>query len=155
MKNNLIFSAGVPTGPDVDRLIAKFGTPEEGTVVTYPEIAEVLGVERGSCRWGSVVTAWKKKLKRESNIVLRAVTNVGFECLDPHKRVDHVGSKYKGGLRAIKKAADIAITTRPEPLTQREQRARDHVIMAGAAIQLAAATEAKKITYPDPEVNGK
>lgn len=155
MKNNLIFSAGVPTGPDVDRLIAKFGTPEEGTIVPYPEIMAVLGVERGSSRWGSVVTAWKKKLRRESNIEIKAVVNVGFECLDPHRRIDHAGSKYKGGMRAITRAADIAMTTRPEPLTQRELRAQTHLVMAGAAIKLAAATEAKKITYPDPEVAGR
>jgi hypothetical protein len=155
MKNNLIFSAGVPTGPDVDRLIAKFGTPEEGTVVPYREIVAVLGVKRGSGRWMSVIEAWKKKLRRESNIELKAVVNVGFECLDPHKRVDYAGSKYKGGLRAITRSADLARNTRPQALTQRELRVQTHLIMVAAAIQLAAATEAKKITYPDPEVNGK
>ena len=140
-----LFSAGIPTGPDVDRLVKKFGVPPVGTVVGYSDIVEAIGSPFGSGRFSSVVTAWRKQLFTKHNLVLKAVTNIGYEVLNNSQRVSFSANRYKQSLRGIRRAANVASTTDSHGLSDEETRARDHIIRVGSTIQLAAATAAREL----------
>ena len=151
MANGLTFNRGIPTDVDVRKLEERFGVPAPGDMIGYDDITDTLKVGRDQNRWRSVVVAWRKKLDREHNILLKAVSNEGFRAMDGHARVDFSGRTYKGGLRRIVKAATIAARTDSAGLTPGELKTRDFIQNAGAVIRGAAATAARQLTYPDPE----
>lgn len=146
--NPTVFGSGVPTEPDVKRLAEKFGTPDIGASITYDEISDTIKESRESSRFHSVVSAWRKSLYRNQNIVLRAVPGVGFEVMDASSRILHCGAKVKRHLRGVGRAADIADRTDGSKLTPDLAKVRDHLVRVSTAIRLTAATEAKKLKYP-------
>lgn len=141
--NALPFNSGIPTGPDVDRLIAKFGVPTAGTVMTYAEISAAIGEAKGTHRFNSVTNAWRKRLYNAHNVLLSAVAKVGYEALANTKRVTVATGKFKHGLRAVRRAATVAAKTDTDGLSTNDVRTRDHIIGVGAKLTLVAATEAR------------
>ena len=125
MKAATIFGGGVPTAPDVDRLAAHFNVPAIGTVIRYDEIAKVIGTGVGESRFKTVFGAWRKRLDGQHNIFLRAVPNVGYEVLNSKQCVVVSASKFKTGLRRIRKSADMAIRINKAELGAEEQRVCD------------------------------
>lgn len=150
----LTFTDGIPTAPDVKRLVEKFGVPKYGDLISYDETAEVIGFEYRTPRWRTVTTAWRKQLYREHNVLIRAEAAKGFVAADPSERVHIAGSGYKGALRKVVRSGDIALRTDKTKLVSDEIRACDHIINAAAALKLAAAVAAKSMRLPD-EKNGK
>ena len=138
----------IPTTPDVNMLCGKFDNLNEGDVVKYGEIESVIGAKRGSGRFQSVTTAWRKKLDRDSNIVLLAVPGVGFKVADPSDRVDLSSRKVKSGTRSIVKGATIASSTDRSRLTEEQRRVCDHISMAATSIQLAVRIAPKPVELP-------
>ena len=143
------FGAGIPTSLDVEKLMTRFGVPDPGDVLPYGEIEHEIKQERGSYRWGSVISAWRKKLEREYNIILEAVPNKGYKALDGAGRVDLAGRTYKGGLRRVTRAATVAVKTDRSTLTDEQKRVVDHIQDAGAKLRMLAAQEARKIKWAE------
>jgi hypothetical protein len=140
---------GIPTAPDVKRMVAKFGIPEIGQLIPYSETAECIGFACVTPRWRTVIQAWRKLLYREHNVYLRAECAKGFVAADPSERVHISASGYKGALRKVVRSGDLALRTDKTKLLPAEIRACDHVINAAAAIKLAAAVAARSMRLPD------
>jgi hypothetical protein len=151
MSKTIVFNSGIPTAPDVKRLRDSFPELKQGDMVPYETISRLINVAHRTSRWVSVVLAWRRELYRDSNLILRAVANTGFEVLDDSERVHFAGAKYKQGLKRVIRAADIASKTERSTLSKEELKACDHLVSVGASIRLAAATAAKQLRYPDPE----
>lgn len=145
---------GLPTDLDVRMLQEKFGVPQEGDLIPYLLISECLKKGRETSRWKSVVGAWRKKLERDHNLVLKAIKNQGFKVCDPRDRLDVFGRKFKGGLRQVSRATLGAARTSRKGLTPEENRTLDYLQNTGAALRLQAATAAKQITYDPEKKNG-
>jgi len=142
----------MPTDVDVERMRQAFGVPQPGQIITYRDIEDLLKVRRETGRFRSVTTAWRKRLDREHNVSVKAIPNVGYEARDSHARVDYGTRTYKGGLRRIGKAAMLAVRTDRSGLDPDEVRALTHIATVGAQLRLMAATEARKLRAPEPEV---
>lgn len=138
---------GMPTDVDVQRLQENIGVLVPGDEISYSQIDKVLGMHRSNHRWKSVVNAWRKKLDREQNIILKAISNKGFVALDGSGRADYCGRVYKGGLRRIVRASVVATRTDRVGLKAEDVRVLDHISSTGAALRLAAATAARQIKY--------
>jgi hypothetical protein len=143
MSTPILFNGGVPTGPDVDKLFDKIGIPAVGTVIPYASVSAVIGCERDSSRFQSVVKAWRKRLFNAHNLILDTVANTGFVVLGNSQRVAFSANRFKQGLRRIRRSASIAAKTDSAGLAPEEVRARDHIVGVGAKLQLVAATEAR------------
>jgi hypothetical protein len=150
MSSGKILFAGLPTGPDVQNLIDTLGMPNEGDHIPYADVEAVLGLTRKSDphRWASVTGAWKRRVEREANVILKAVMNRGFDALTPSGRVDHSGRTYKGGLKKIVRASNVAAGTDRTSLSPEEARTCDHIQNTGAQLKLAAATAARRLKAP-------
>ena len=148
-KKTTVFNSGIPTQADVDRIMKAFGVPEVGVVIPYDSVAGVMHEPKTGSRFQTVTMAWRKKVYRDHNIRIGCEKGKGFKALTNSERVDECGGRYKGGLRKIRVAGDLAIKTGDEGLAPEEVRVKHHVAMASAALRLAAATEAKRIKYPD------
>lgn len=142
-----LFFAGIPTENEVNQLMDTFGVPTMGTVITYSQIEGVVGVEQGTSRFRTIASAWRRRLYREFNLILKAVTGEGFKVLDNSGRVDFSTSVYKHGIRRVVRASDIAAKTDRSSLSPEEKRVCDHIQNNGASIRLAAATAARELKF--------
>jgi alkylated DNA nucleotide flippase Atl1 len=145
-----LFFGGIPTAPDVERLVEKLGDIKEGQVVAYDDISKIIREDKNTNRFRSVVGAWIRKMGRERNLVLEAVPNVGYKVLLPSERVDYSGRKVRHGFRRIKRGASVARSTSRETLSEDQRRTVDHLSQIDATLRLAEATQAKRLQLPDP-----
>ena len=143
--SELNFVDGIPTAPDVARLMEEYKLPAVGTVITHLSIEEILRQSRKTCRYKSVTHIWRKKLYRDHNIILGPVKGVGFKSLDPEERVVLVGSKHKKGIRQLKGAHAIANCTDTSKLSPEALRSLNHYRLTSAALILADATAVKQL----------
>lgn len=148
---SLSFQTGIPTKPDIDRLLNEIGIPQEGEEITYERISGVIREERESPRWKTVTSAWRNVLYREHNLVTESVPGKAIRVATPSERVHHSASKYKAGLRRVYRAGDVAQKTSIQDLKAEEQRACTHIVNATAALRLAAAQQAKQLRIKDPQ----
>lgn len=146
----LTFNTGIPTAPDVDRLEKALGIPDPGDVITYDQICSAINEKRESSRYGSVVSAWRKRLLNEHDLLLLPVPKVGLKAASASEMVHFTANRYKGHLRGISRCGNIAIKADTTKLTTEERKVQEHLTRASAALRLAAATEAKKLKLPDP-----
>jgi len=151
LKMSKQFFGGVPTDIEVKQLSEKFGVPVAGQVIKYQEISDAIGVQRVDGRWQSVVSAWRKKLERENNIIMKAIDNIGFEALNAAGRVELSAKVFKQAVRRTGRAANIAAQTNRAELNEDQKRVCDHIQNTGAALRLAAAQASRQIKWDDDE----
>ena len=143
-----VYKRGIPVDPDVEKLMRAV-QPEVGVIIEYATLETILGVKRRTNRWGTVVSAWRARLERASNIVMRAINNKGFLVLDGRGRVSHSEKMLDHGLRKTARAGAIALRTPREGLTPNEMKTLDHVVFIGANIRVAQGMAAKNLELPD------
>lgn len=144
----VVYKRGVPVDPDVEKLMRSVQI-EVGVVIEYATLETILGVRRKTNRWGTVVSAWRARLERANNVVMRAVHNRGFLVLDGRGRVSHSEKMLEHGLRKTARAGSIALRTPREGLTPNEVKALDHVAFIGANIRLTQEVAAKTLKLPE------
>jgi hypothetical protein len=130
MAKAIPYYGGVPTKPDVDKLIEKWGIPEEGTQITYEQIETVLGIKRNgerSSRYRTVVSAWKKRLETEHDVFL--FTDIG----DPGDLVVGVSRKLAQSVNALKRGLELndVSKTRRHELSEEQRKRHDHMKYIG------------------------
>lgn len=148
MSTNLRLT-GRSTSPDVDRLIEVFpsSTLQAGFIVEYHEIAQIISTDKTSNRFNTVVNAWKKRIYRDFNIVVEAVPNKGFLVLSNSGRIGFSSNKVSKGFKRILKGKKVALTTSNHDLDEQTKRIQQHIINVGGAIEIAMATEKKRLEY--------
>ena len=141
---------GIPTAPDVEKLVGAFPSLKEGDVVTYSDIENIIEKEKGTNRFNSVTFAWRKRLFRESNLVLDSIPNEGYKVLPPSERVGFSGRKFVGGLRTMGRAAAVAGMTERNKLSSEQIKTLDHIVRTTASLKLTAKLEAQKLRIEAP-----
>lgn len=142
------FFGRIPTTPDVNNLCAKYPDLKEGQVIAYGDIEAVVGAKKGTGRFTSILVAWRRKLERDSNLILVSIPKVGLKVANPSDRVDLSSRKVKSGTKAIIKGATIASGTDRSRLTQEQRRVCDHISKAATSIQLATRIAPKPLEVP-------
>lgn len=141
------FFGGVPTAPDVEKLLEHFGVPQPG-VITYSDLSEVLGMRWRTARFRSVVDAWRHRLRREHNISTRAELGEGIRILAEHERADVARDQLRRGARSSAKAVREVRDTRIEQLDEKQRAHHDHVAMVAERIFHATTEAVRQITPP-------
>lgn len=139
---------GFPTEPDVKRLEARFPRIEYGEMFPYKDIEDAIKASKGSFRFSSVVSAWRKKIHRETGHILIAVVNEGYRVATPGERVDVAGRAIKKGVRSIYRGATIASGTDRKLLTNEQRKVCDHLSLVSGMLAAAARVEQKDIPTP-------
>lgn len=138
---------GRSTSVEVDALIKKYPSLKAGDKISYEELSKIVGAEKGTSRFASVVNAWRKRLDHEYNTVLGCIPNTGFEVLENSKRIDRSSKGVRYGLRKIDRSSRLAARTDESGLTESELKIRDHLARIGASLVSIAQTESKKLSY--------
>lgn len=136
---------GIPTGPDVDRLMQAFGVPQEGTVITWLEVEAAIGSNRDSSRFQTVLQAWRWRLEKENKVWLKTLKGVGVEVADPGKRLHQGGTWVRSGFRSLRRASGLAANTDRTRLTETQRQVREHQMLLAAKLSLARRCESKAL----------
>lgn len=139
------FFGGVPTKPDVDKLMAKWPDIAPGLIIPYTEIESTIGESVKSNRYLTVVDRWRKTLYRDRNLVLQPHKGVAFEVLQPNGRIDYAHMQFKSGLKRSNKAAHIVATTDQSQIDPSRQGVAAAIGRVHAAYVLANQNKGRQI----------
>jgi hypothetical protein len=144
---------GIPTEPDVRKLMTAFGVPNEGELLSHESISRVIECDHKSHRYRSVTIAWRKKLQYDHNVVLIAERAYGFRVATPDDRVEHGHSKLRSGQRITRRAYRVIGTTDLARASEPNRRQAERDLAIAKAIIAAAQTEAKRFraVLPGPD----
>lgn len=154
MANGNLFLGGVPTEPQVRALNKAFGDRGPGDVISYEEIRQAINVDPKSSRFRTVVAAWRKRLRKERNIV--TVCIAGAQEVRMLRDDERASDAFRDARRSIKglgkataKAADIPVERLAEP--QRNTATHLRRILEGAAASARAASNELAVTFAPPK----
>jgi hypothetical protein len=140
-----IFWGGVPTEPDVRKLLQHYGAPTEGTLIAYDELHAILHLPKGS-RFKSVLSAWRKQLMKEFNIDTKAEPGKGILILAPHERVNESSKNLIQAARRVRRGYLRASTVPVARLDATSRMKHDHVLRIGRLMHDAITTQSKALT---------
>lgn len=136
---SIVTTNGIPTKIDVDRIAAHVGTPKEGDTIILADLADAINMDAKSNRFQTVVSAWRKQLFREHNILTVGDGQGGIFVADPTQRVKWAASRVTRGRRSVGRAIAVASTTDAKRLSAGERKMQDSIIALNATrLRLAA-----------------
>ena len=125
-KRQGVFFGGIPTKPDVNRLHQELGKPDVGDLIQHETFERIIGKNRASSRYRTVIHAWKKDLFQRYNLDLEAVPGVGQKVLKGPERVD---ASIRGGHQALRKIRKSGVRCNAAPeseLNSEQLRKKQH-----------------------------
>ncbi len=137
---------GIPTKIDVDKLMDLFKRFKEGDIIPYTDVESVGSITRNTGRYGSVVSAWRRRLMREANALLIAVPNEGYRIAPPAERMTYSAAQTFQGRKRILRGSAVASATDPARLNEEHRKLRDHLQALPARLRLAELTAPKQLT---------
>lgn len=149
-----LFFGGVPTEPDVKKLIDAYGVPQPG-MIPYADVAAVIGLDPKSTRWRSVTDAWRFRLRRENNIEVRAIPGMGFKVLTEQERIPDTYVALRQTARVAREANRRAVSIDSARLNDVDRTKRDHLCRATAMVATSTSTEVGSIAAalkPPPQM---
>lgn len=141
------FFGGVPTGPDVERLIEHFGVPGPGLIL-HADIVAILGIDFRSSRYRCVVGIWRRRLRREHNISTEGVPGEGIRVLAEVERIGKSVRGLRSGTRKIGSAWREVRDVKTEELEPRERARADHTAALVGHVYNASAVAVRELAPP-------
>lgn len=115
----------------VEALMAYCSEQHRGAILTHDKISQLITCEKGTGRWNTIVTKFRKRLLRERGIALisgdhdRAVRGFAFRLAVPSEQIVVIAAKHlrKAGNQHIRQG-NVAKAVAPSELTTHMQNAR-------------------------------
>lgn len=150
-----VFFGGVPTDPEVQRLKDTYAIPEVGQVISYDEVAAVIGCDRKGARFKTVTLRWRSQMERDYGIIIGVRRGIGFVVLNPREKVGLSASKLEAGIKSIKRSNKVVSMVDRAELTDVEKHVADHIARVTSALTGAAILESKKVKFKLPAIQKK
>lgn len=146
---------GLPFGPDITRLLDKFGIPKSGDLIRYADIAATIGAEWKTTRFDAVVgdlhRGWRGQLMRDHNIdTVRDPDAQAVRVLTAPERITVGESDFKATVRKGRRTAIRVQVIPDEGLSDEQKKRRDHVRTVISRVYMVAANEARGLRPPEP-----
>ena len=151
MSGNGMYFGGLPTAIDTKKLEEAFGIPDVGRLIAYPEIEAVIGHRWKTNRFTTVVSAWRRNLRKNHNVDTDAIPSEGVKVLDMTERVGVSARDLKRGVRGIRGAAIRVSTVDESKIGDAIERAKATKTKEVATrIYMMTSNEVKTLTPPKP-----
>jgi hypothetical protein len=128
MGKGKIYFGGIPTGPDVNRLVDAFKVQEMnlGDLIPYEKVSEIIGQGQNSSRWRSITNAWRKKIENEHNIIIRCDNEKpAFRLIKEGEKVKYSSEKICSAAKAARRSLAILTVVNLKELTEDERKTFD------------------------------
>lgn len=139
---------GVPTGPDVKKIMDAFPDIQVGQIITHAEIEAVTGLMRKTSRYSTVTKAWKDELLDKKDIEMKAEYGQGFKRLNPQERIESNIDVMHQGIRKVKRGARrVGIVQTDDPVLMHK---RDTAVRSAAVLDAEHLRMKAEIRLPPP-----
>lgn len=148
-KENVVklWHGGIPTAPDVDRLMELEFKP--GDAIGYGQVESVIREKRGSSRFRTVTDAWRKRLFRERSLQVVAEGGM-FHGLTPSEALSYAIKDLNRVGRAARRTTVRAGVIDVHRLSREEQERHMLVRRHSAALLGHTQDVCKAIAPPAP-----
>jgi hypothetical protein len=139
-KSKQEFFGGIPTAPDVRNLCEAWPPThlEDGDRMEYEEVERIIRAARKSERFGTVTTAWRRQVERETGKIIGAVKGEAFVVLNNSEKLDLSGAKIKTAVRHVRRGYQVAGLTDRKQLSVEEAARLDHITNISVRLQETA-----------------
>jgi hypothetical protein len=146
MTETKYFRSGVPTAPDIVRIMDTIGVPVEGMKIPYETIESILGVTSKTHRWKSVTNAWREELLKKYGMTTKCEGRHYIMQTDSERLTS--GTDFlKSAVKKTEKAAQYVSLCREDKLDSNEQRIKHAIQRTASQIQVAYLEERKNISH--------
>ena len=146
---NALFFGGVPTEPDVKKLMEAY--PAESlapeTIIPYIKVTEITGIAYNSSRWSSVTNQWRKRVEDDYGIMIGVIEETkgkAFIVFTESQKLDYCHKQTRGAVRKVKRAITVIPGINRNQLSEDEQKKKDHLSLVHGAMIAAAQMKQKK-----------
>lgn len=143
-----LYFGGMSTDIELKKLMDAYGEAEPGTLITHNQIADLIGAQYGTSRYGTVVSRWRRTMLAKNNIEVAARRREGYVVSTASERVQNASNAFKrigDGLRRIHYR--FAAVPRQD-LSSEDARRADHSQMVVAKMCDDVASARKQISPP-------
>jgi len=148
MAETKLHFGGLPTDPEIRTLYERYGVPEEGIIITYEELEEVLNCKRTTQRFQTVVSRWRRQLESQHNTLMVAVARVGYKAAVPEERVMFGMSQIRQSQRRERRAREVLAGTDSTRLDKNHAELLLYGMRVINARRQAALAEARRYKGP-------
>ena len=113
------FQDGMPTGPDVEKLLKAFPELSNGDRIEYQSVKKLLNLDWRSNRWKSVTDAWRKRLEIDHGIIIKCDDGKAFYAATPGQISSSIYGVLMGVGRKLKRTRRKAIRVNTDDEAQR------------------------------------
>ena len=138
-----IYFGGIPTEPDIAKLREAYGTPPPG-LIPYQDIERIIGVKRNTCRFKTVVRAWRRLMFRECNVDMKADPGKGLIVLTEPERVGVCQGDMMQASRRVMKGYRRTVMIQHDKLDAVSKTKHDHLVRHGLAIATACTVHTRE-----------
>jgi hypothetical protein len=141
-----VFRGGVPTAPDVEKLLTVFRRLRVGDVVTHETMVDATEISPRSCRYRTVVAKARKVFSSETGgVVLAAVIGEGLVYPTGGAQLRHGAAEVRRGSRKIRRGCEVATGVADDRLDAPGRASRDYMVAKMVALSDAVKAESRKI----------
>lgn len=133
------FFGGLPTGPDVKRIMDQVDAgSKRGEIVKHDEVEKIIKVSRDENRYKTVTNAWRRKVLSESGVKIVGdrpdVVGVGFAVLTNKEQIAEAERQYGKGRRRVRDGWKTVSLTGEDGLDEASLKRREHAIQTGVRL---------------------
>lgn len=141
---------GLTTDPQIRRLSERYAdiASRRGTVIPHEEIEALIEAERGSNRYKTITNRWRRRVERETGIVIAGTgeaVGVGFRVLTDDEQVGFGVSQRVSAGRRIRRWHSVVSNVNTDRLSPAMRTVRDFEVSAAARLHLAMTQVRKEL----------
>lgn len=145
-----LYFGGLTTDPQIRRLSEHYSdiSSRRGTVIPHEEIEKLIEAERGSNRYRTITNRWRRRVERETGIVIAGTgdaVGVGFRVLTDDEQVGFGVSQRVSAGRRIRRWHTVVSNVNTDRLSPAMKAVRDFEVSAAARMHLAMTQVRKEL----------
>lgn len=149
-----LYFGGMSTDIELKALMDAYGEAETGTLIPHEDLESLVGSERNTNRFRTVVARWKRTMFAKCNLEVAARPREGYVVLTPSERVQKASDDTKRIQTGLRRVHYRFAAVPREQLSQQDARRADYsqVMIAKLCDEMASAR--KQISPPSKPDRG-
>lgn len=151
MSKQRLYFSGVPRDPDVRKLRETYpeNNLQQGQVIPYKEVEQLLCERKDSNRWKGVTTQWRKVVEEETGVLIGVERGKGFKVLQDVEKLDLCGSKLKTASKMARRSYEVACRIISQKLSEEDKSRLDFYVTKSSKVIAASQIKSKKKLLPE------
>ena len=147
-----MYFGGIPTGPDVERLMEAYPVDGlvPGVIIPYVDTGKAIHSDVRSSRWKTITNAWRRKLENESNIIIECdPLSASFYVLSEGEKVGLSRKKLRSSVKLARRSMVVSAQVDIKQLSVEQRKDHDFNTNKAAAVIASGQLRANRKALPE------